>query len=153
MRIAGTLPCSFCNGEGIRYVIFTQGCKHHCPGCQNPETWDFDGGREVSINSLIKSIREHPYIDGITLSGGDPFYQQKECCKLLDMLPEYNVWCYTGFVWDEIKDTPLAKKCDVVVSGPFVEELRCYDKMYGSSNQELHRKEDTNEESRLQSDC
>ena len=139
MRIAGTLSCSLCNGDGIRYVVFLQGCDHHCPGCQNPDTWDFDKGEEITIEDLVKDIQKHKFIDGITLSGGDPLYQEEECCKLLDMIPDMNVWVYTGFTWEEIKDRPLAKKANVLVTGPFIESLKCEGKPYGSSNQEINK--------------
>ena len=140
MRIAGVTPCSLVNGDGVRYVVFLQGCAHHCPGCQNPDTWDFDGGQETRVEWLADIIRQQKYVDGITISGGDPFYQQAECLKLLDLLPGMNVWIYTGFEYDEIKDTELAKRADVLVTGPFIEELKCDGKMYGSSNQEIHRR-------------
>lgn len=151
MRIAGTLPCSLVNGDGVRYVIFTQGCTHHCPGCQNPETWDFKGGNEVGAETLAEDIKRHRYIDGITLSGGDPFYQQTACLKLLDLLPENtNVWIYTGFEYDEIKDTKLAKRADVLVTGPYVADLRCEGRPFGSSNQEIHIKEKQYEHETMQ---
>lgn len=138
MRIAGTLSCSLINGPGIRYVIFCQGCKHCCPGCQNPETWDFSGGKEVSINELIDDILKHKYIDGVTLSGGDPFYQQDECISFLELLPKYlSVWIYTGFLYDEIKDTKLAHMADYIVDGPFEQDKIIEGAMYGSSNQRI----------------
>ena len=140
MRIAGTLPVSLVNGDGIRYVVFVQGCAHHCPGCQNPETWDFDGGKEVEPEMIVADFKRRKHLDGITLSGGDPFYQQDECVELLKLLPGVNVWIYTGFEYNIICDTELAKMADVIVTGPYVEELRCNGKMYGSSNQEIHRK-------------
>ena len=139
MRIAGTLPCSLVNGDGIRFVIFTQGCGHHCKGCHNPDTWDFNGGMEISVEQLAEQIKANKHIDGITLSGGDPFYQQDECVKLLELLPGINVWAYTGFSYDDIKDTQLAKMCDVIVDGEYVEELKCTGKMYGSTNQNIVR--------------
>ena len=77
MKIAGILPCSFVNGDGARYVVFVQGCSHHCPGCHNPETWDFDGGTEMTVEDIATDYRKHRLLDGITLSGGDPFFQQK----------------------------------------------------------------------------
>jgi anaerobic ribonucleoside-triphosphate reductase activating protein len=140
MRIAGVLPCSFVNGEGARYVVFTQGCGHHCSGCQNPDTWDFNGGAPAPVAEIAADFRKHRLLDGITLSGGDPFYQQEECLALLDLLPDVNVWIYTGFEYEEICDTPLAKRADVLVVGPYVEELRCESKMYGSSNQRIIRR-------------
>lgn len=137
MRIAGTLPCSFVNGDGVRYVIFCQGCAHRCRGCHNPETWDFGGGEEISVEELARQIKAKKHIDGITLSGGDPFYQQEECVKLLKLLPGVNVWAYTGFTYEEIKDTELAKLCDVIVDGPFIESLKTNTDYFGSTNQNI----------------
>ena len=144
MRIAGTLPCSVVNGTGVRFVVFVQGCAHHCPGCHNAGTWDFNGGDYITPEALAEIIRSKPYIDGVTLSGGDPFYQQAACLELMEHLPaDTDLWIYTGFEYDEIKDTALAKRANVIVTGPYIEELRCVGQMYGSSNQEIHRKEDT----------
>ena len=140
MRIAGILPCSFVNGEGSRFVVFTQGCEHHCPGCQNPETWDLTRGFEASVEEIATVYKKHRLLDGITLSGGDPFLQQEECMRLLDLLPGVNVWIYTGYEYEDICDTPLAKRADVLVVGPYVEALRCEGKMYGSSNQRIIRR-------------
>lgn len=142
MRVAGILPCSFVNGYGSRYVVFTQGCVHHCPGCQNPETWDFKGGMEMTAEEIAADFRKRRLLDGITLSGGDPFCQQEACLELLDLLPGVNVWIYTGYEFEDIYDTPLAKRADVLVTGPFVEPLRCEGKMYGSSNQRIIRRTD-----------
>ena len=142
MRVHGLLPMSFVNGDGIRVVVFLQGCAHHCLGCHNPDSWDFNGGKEMSVETVAGYIRDHMNLkDGLTLSGGDPFYQHNECMKLLDLLPDINVWIYTGFEYDEIKDTPLAKRADVLVTGPYIDTLKCVGKMYGSSNQEIHRRE------------
>lgn len=145
MRIAGVLTCSLVNGEGVRYVIFTQGCRHGCAGCQNPDTWDMDGGYEVSVEDLAADIRKHRLIDGITLSGGDPMEQEAECLKLLDLLPGVSVWLYTGYEWQEIERRELTRHVDVVVTGPFIEALRCEGEYYGSSNQEIHRIEGNHE--------
>lgn len=142
MRIAGTIPYSVVNGTGVRFVVFVQGCAHHCHGCHNPDTWDFHGGDEITPEALAALIRSKPYIDGVTLSGGDPFYQQEACLELMSLLPpETDLWIYTGFEYDEIKDTPLAKRANVLVTGPYIEELRCVGQMYGSSNQEIHMKD------------
>lgn len=143
MRIAGVIPYSVVNGDGVRFVVFVQGCAHHCHGCHNPGTWDFDGGEEIAPEELAELIKSKRHADGVTLSGGDPFYQQEECLELLSLLPpETDLWIYTGFDHDEIKDTPLAKRANVLVTGPYIEELRCVGQMYGSSNQEIHRKEE-----------
>lgn len=141
MRIAGTIKHSIANGTGVRFVVFVQGCAHHCFGCHNPDTWDFNGGEEISPEEMAEVIRNTPYIDGVTLSGGDPFYQEEACLELLEHLPKkLDVWVYTGFEYDEVKDRPLGKAADVLVTGQYVEELRCVGKMYGSSNQEIHRR-------------
>jgi anaerobic ribonucleoside-triphosphate reductase activating protein len=125
----------------LRYVIFLQGCKHHCRGCHNPETWSFDGGKEISEKEIAEDFRKRRLLDGITLSGGDPFYQQEACLELLSFLPGVNVWIYTGFEYDEISETELAKKADVLVVGRFVDELKCDGQYFGSRNQKIIRKE------------
>lgn len=138
MRIAGTLTCSLVNGYGVRYVIFCQGCIHKCVGCQNPETWDPDGGMFITLEELVEDIKRCKHIDGITLSGGDPFYQQEECVALLKLIPKHlDVWVYTGFNYDDIKDTELAKMSDYIVDGKFEYDKKIEGRMYGSSNQRI----------------
>lgn len=137
MRIAGVLPFSMVNGDGIRYVVFCQGCDHHCEGCHNPDTWNLNGGSFVTPESLAEDILQHKHIDGITLSGGDPFYQQEECVDLLKLLPGMNVWIYTGFLYEEIQHTQLAKMANVIVDGLFKPELKVEGQFYGSSNQRI----------------
>lgn len=143
MRINGILPCSFNNGDGCRYVVFLQGCSHHCDGCQNPDTWDFNGGYDYPIEAIAIDYKSRRYLDGITLSGGDPFFQHDECMKLLELLPDVNVWVYTGFEHEDICHTELAKKADAIVTGKFIKELLCEGKMYGSSNQKIVRRKQT----------
>lgn len=145
LRIAGVLGCSFVNGYGARYVVFTQGCRHHCIGCHNPETWDFGGGKSIPVVEIANDYRKRIHLDGITLSGGDPFFQQQACLALLDLLPDVNVWIYTGFDYDEICDTQLAKRADVLVTGRYIESLRCEGKMYGSTNQVVIEQSNRNE--------
>lgn len=138
MRIAGINKLSLNNGEGIRMVVFLQGCKHHCKGCQNPDTWDFNGGYEINVEEIADLYKSRTKIlEGITLSGGDPFYQQDECNKLLDLLPGVNVWIYTGFSYEKIEKTKLAKRANVIVDGKYIESLKCEGKIYGSSNQRI----------------
>jgi anaerobic ribonucleoside-triphosphate reductase activating protein len=91
----------------------------------------------MSPEDIATDFWRHRLLDGITLSGGDPFYQQEECLALLDLLPGVNVWIYTGYEYEDICNTPLAKRANVLVVGKFVEELRCEGKMYGSSNQKI----------------
>lgn len=155
IRIASVEKESIVDGEGIRYVIFTQGCTHNCAGCHNPKTHDFSGGYDVDDIEIYNDIIENPLLDGITLSGGDPLFQADKLIKLVDMLKKdgYTIWVYTGFVFDEflkyINNEPCDKRitkdminmlkyADVVVDGPFILEKRTLDALYrGSTNQRL----------------
>jgi anaerobic ribonucleoside-triphosphate reductase activating protein len=94
----------------------------------------------MTAEEIAADFRKRRLLDGITLSGGDPFCQQEACLELLDLLPGVNVWIYTGYEFEDICDTPLAKRADVLVTGKFVESLRCEGKMYGSSNQRIIRR-------------
>ena len=155
IKIAGIERNSIVDGDGLRYVIFTQGCNHRCKGCHNPETWDFNGGTEVGTDELLKEIKEDPLIDGVTLSGGDPLFQAD---KLIDFVKQIrdaglNIWIYTGFIFDEFlkyekNETAdkrinnsmieLLKLSDVVVDGPFKIDKRTLElKFRGSKNQRL----------------
>ena len=145
IRLAASLqPDSIVDGEGIRTVIWTQGCNHHCKGCHNPETWSFDSGYLIDVDSVIKEIDSLTGQDGITLSGGDPFYQVDACTLIAKHCKDkkLNVWCYTGFLYEDlIKDTKmleLLKYIDVLVDGPFVLKERSLDLYFkGSSNQRI----------------
>lgn len=141
MRIAGYETFSLVNGEGVRFVVFVQGCNHHCYNCQNQHTWDYNGGYEMDekalANLILKRITTHPY-DGITISGGEPFDQQLECLKLLSFLPsDLNVWIYTGYEAKDIKNTVLFKRADAVVTGKYIDKKKCEGQYYGSSNQKI----------------
>lgn len=138
MRIAGTRSFSTVNGPGVRYTIFVQGCLHRCEDCHNPGTWDMDGGEEMRVEDICWDIGKHPMIDGITLSGGEPFLQQAECVRLLEMLPDtMSVWIYTGFRYEDICDTKLAQMADFIVDGRFEKDKSVEGYYYGSSNQRI----------------
>ena len=141
MRIAGYLPNSTTDGIGVRQVFFTQGCNHHCKGCHNPQTWDYDTGNEWDNSEIVSMALKSPY--NVTFSGGDPFIQAHAlrlvCAKLK---PFKNIWVYTGYTLEEIMDDPIMDVAlahiDVLVDGRFVEELRDSDLLFrGSSNQRL----------------
>ena len=140
IRVAGFEPESIVDGEGIRFVIFTQGCPHHCPNCHNPESHDFNGGTEYDTSDIIKMIADNPLITGITLSGGEPFCQS-EACELIATEAHrmgLNVWCYTGFQYHELIREPLLKEIDVLVDGEFIESLKSLTLRFrGSSNQRV----------------
>ncbi len=148
INIAGIEAESVVDGEGWRFAIFTQGCKHHCKNCHNPQTWDMCGGTQMSIDGLVDTIeeafKENILMDGVTLTGGDPLYQPDAtfslCKKLKDL--GINIWLYTGFTYEEItKDEKLMsimKYIDVLVDGPFIESLKSLELEYrGSSNQRI----------------
>lgn len=128
LRIAGIEKESITDGVGIRYTVFTQGCKHKCLGCHNPETHDINGGYDIAIDEIIEDLKSNPLLDGITLSGGDPFFQAKECTELLvrirKELKHLNVWAYSGFTFEQLlrnKDMrEMLDLVDVLVDGRFV---------------------------------
>lgn len=132
---------SIVDGEGLRYVIFVQGCPHHCKGCHNPQTWRTDKGHAVTIESLLDDIKKNPLLDGVTFSGGEPMLQSEELTKLAKEIKKLgiNIWCYTGFKYEDIKESKkeFLKYIDVLVDGKFIEELKCLGEYYGSSNQRI----------------
>jgi len=146
IRIAGTVNDSIVDGPGLRYVVFVQGCPHHCPGCHNPETWDFNGGKEVNAFDLVQEMASNPLLSGLTLSGGEPFDQPEVSVWLAvnARLQGKNVWCYTGYTWEEILEknkqewNNLLRITNVLVDGPFIQEQKSLDLDYrGSRNQRL----------------
>lgn len=139
---------SIVDGEGIRSVIWFQGCGHACPECHNPETWDFDAGEVVSIDDLKRQIDELEFQSGVTFSGGDPMYQIDALTELAKYVKEkgMNVWVYTGFLYDDLvkmaeknnKYREVLDYIDVLVDGPFKIALKSFDCAFrGSSNQRL----------------
>ncbi len=139
---------SIVDGEGIRSVIWFQGCSHHCKECQNPETWDFNAGYEVSIDEVKDQIKELEYQKGVTFSGGDPMMQVEALGELAKCVHEcgMDVWVYTGYTFEEImklaEKNPAyietLKNVDVLVDGRFVLELKSFEvKFRGSSNQRI----------------
>lgn len=148
LRIAGVEPESFVDGPGIRFSIFTQGCSHHCPGCHNPQTHDFNGGHDISLAELLTMIEENPLLDGVTLSGGDPMFQAAALVPLAREIKErgLNLVIFTGFTYERLMSMAPEKPellellsfADILVDGPFVMSKRCMDiKFRGSINQRL----------------
>lgn len=148
MRIAGFVEESIVDGPGFRIVIFFQGCAHHCYGCHNPETWDFEGGKEVSFDLIKKIIDDNPYADGITLSGGDPLYQIDASTEIAEYAKSkgLDVILYTGFLFEEVLEMTKANQrlkdllnnVDTLIDGPFILEQRHLSlKFRGSSNQRI----------------
>lgn len=145
IRLASDLQVdSIVDGEGVRTVVWIQGCPHKCPFCHNPTTHDFDGGFAVSVDTVIDEIKNLECQDGITLSGGDPMVQPEACMLIAKAAKErgLNVWCYTGFDYEYLikyeKYRNLLKYVDVLVDGKFMIEFRNMDLQYrGSSNQRI----------------
>lgn len=147
INVSGFNPSSIVDGTGIRFTIYTQGCKHHCQGCHNRETWNFDPNQLYTIDELINKIADESFEKNVTLSGGDPLFQISEVFKLCTRLKEngYNIWLYTGYTLEQIKLNDNLRKIltviDVLVDGKFVEELRDPKlKFIGSSNQRIIEK-------------
>ena len=82
IRISGTISESIVDGPGIRFVVFTQGCPHHCAGCHNPDTHDFNGGKVIDTDEMIEEMKLYPYMSGLTISGGEPFSQKTANLRL-----------------------------------------------------------------------
>lgn len=147
IRLSGPLERdSIVNGYGLRAVLWTQGCARHCPGCQNPETWDFDGGFMVDVEEIKTRLGEFKGQAGITFCGGEPFEQPEACKEIADWCRAelgWNVWSFTGYVYDDLKQIGGAKweflkSLDALIDGPFILSERDLTlKFRGSRNQRL----------------
>lgn len=133
IRLAAYLqPDSIVDGEGVRTVVWTQGCPHHCPGCHNASTWDFNDGALIDVEDVITELKKIKNQDGITLSGGDPVCQAEACYEISKAAHSMglNVWCYTGFTYEQMLLNPKARKLleqiDVLVDGKFVQEEKIF---------------------------
>ena len=147
VNLAGILPNSLVNGKGLRKVLFAQGCKHHCFQCFNEHTWPFEGGTQFDCDDIINETKKETYLEGITFSGGDPFYQAASFAYIAKNLKDmFSIWCYTGFTYEQIlemsKTQPeymdLLQNIEVLIDGKF--EIENYDQSLayrGSSNQRL----------------
>ena len=148
MRINGIEQCSMTNGVGLRTVLWVSGCEHKCKGCQNPCTWDPDSGEDFTSEKkeLLYKYLDNKYIKGITFSGGDPLHPSNrgEVGKLiLDIKANYpskDIWLYTGYTWEEVKELNLdyLRYIDVLVDGRFILKERDINLRWcGSSNQRV----------------
>ena len=134
------------NGPGIRVSLFVSGCRNHCKGCFQPETWDFKYGKEFddeAFYSLIEMLRSE-HIAGLSILGGDPFEPENlvtvtNLCKMVkDIFPNKNIWVWTGYTYEDIKDNDIFNYIDVLVDGRFEEEHKDLSLAFrGSSNQRI----------------
>lgn len=146
IRVAGQVDASIEDGPGYRFVLFTQGCSHNCKGCHNPQTHSFDGGYLTTINELIKKIKRNPLLDGVTLSGGEPFEQAAALSILAKEIKDIglSVITYTGYTYEEIINSnnqswlELLKNTDLLIDGEYIESLHTWEMPFrGSSNQRI----------------
>ena len=144
LRVAGVIEESIVDGPGIRFVLFLQGCRLHCPGCQNPQTWDFDGGTLVPSDEVLARIRENPLVHGVTFSGGEPFEQAEALLPLAKELKAqgYHLMAFSGFTLEQLVQKPecraLLEQLDLLVDGPFIEAQKSLDLRFrGSRNQRI----------------
>jgi anaerobic ribonucleoside-triphosphate reductase activating protein len=144
LRVLDILFETMMDGPGLRTSIYFAGCKHHCKGCHNPQSWDMNGGYSMPINHILTLIKEDEFAN-VTFSGGDPFYQvdaATELAKRIKAETDKTIWCYTGFTIEEIREDPNLSKLlpyiDVLVDGPYIEALRNTDLPFrGSENQRI----------------
>lgn len=132
------------DGPGFRTAIYCAGCRHACPGCHNPQSWDFSGGHAMTTDEVMRIIEADPYAD-VTFTGGDPMYQPEGFADLALAIRQRTtktIWCYTGFTFETLITNPrqrrLLELVDVLVDGPFIRTLRDETLLFrGSSNQRL----------------
>lgn len=142
MRVLRIIAGTTVDGPGLRTSIYFAGCAHHCPECHNPESWDFTGGEEMSVDEILKQVEEEDF--DVTFSGGDPLYQADALVELAKSIKELGktIWCFTGYKYEDVAaDSQLAKilpYIDVLVDGPFVAAQRDVKLLFrGSKNQRL----------------
>ncbi len=146
LNLAGVVKESIVDGKGIRYTVFVQGCPHHCPGCHNPETWPFEGGKPTKVETLFEDFRQNPLLKGITFSGGEPFCQPAPLCGLAKLVhgAGKDVTVFTGYTYEQLLELhdpdvdALLAETDVLIDGPFLKEQRNLELIFrGSENQRV----------------
>lgn len=144
-RTFGVVRNSYVDGPGVRMAIFFQGCLRHCKGCHNPDSWPMYGGEKTDTEEIISLMKKDPLLDGITLTGGEPFLQPGAALEIARAAKALGltVWCYTGYLFEEAAEWNDARKLlletiDVLVDGAFEEDKMSLDTIWrGSTNQRL----------------
>lgn len=146
MRWAKIRTEDIANGPGFRVSIFVQGCNNHCPGCFNPETWDFQGGKDFTdkVKDKFLELGKSKKIAGFSILGGEPLHQGKDMLDLVQLIkstyPNKTIWMWTGCVFEELTEEQLEiiKYVDVLIDGRFEKDNKCPRSRYrGSSNQRV----------------
>ena len=150
MNYGGIIKNDIANGPGVRVSLFVSGCRNHCPGCFQPETWDFDYGEPFTKKTekeIMEALRPS-WIQGLSILGGDPMEPENRRAllpllkRIRIFLPEKDVWLYTGYVYETLTDAEILKWVDVVVDGPFIEAEKDISLSFrGSRNQRIIRRE------------
>lgn len=152
LRVSGIVEESVVDGPGVRFVVFTQGCEHHCPGCHNPHTHALDGGTMMETDAILARFDEDPLLSGITFSGGEPFLQPEPLAVLAEAVHARGkeVMIYSGFTFEQLLDRGekepavrrLLEQADWLVDGPYVASRRNLELDFrGSDNQRLLNRE------------
>lgn len=145
LDLSGIVEDSIVDGPGIRVCVFCQGCPHHCPGCHNPETWEFGCGTPMEEETILSIVRSNPLCRGVTFSGGEPFAQASGFAKLAQLLKQngYEVASYSGYTFEQLLGgTPAQKELlsaiDVLIDGPFILAEKSLEVSFrGSKNQRI----------------
>lgn len=146
IRIAGIVKESVVDGPGVRYVVFTQGCFHNCPGCHNPETHDINGGKEMDVEDIIKDLKGNKLLDGVTFSGGEPFLHSRQLSYIASEIKSMglNIVAYTGYKYEELTSSDdknikeLLNLTDILIDGRFrLDQKDISLKFRGSRNQRV----------------
>ena len=145
LNLSGIVTDSIVDGPGIRVTVFCQGCPHHCPGCHNPETWDFGCGTDMEEETILRIVRSNPLCRGVTFSGGEPFAQAAGYARLAKLLKEngYEVASYSGYTFEELLEgspdqQALLNWLDVLIDGPFLQDQKSLEVAFrGSRNQRI----------------
>ena len=146
MNYSGLKKVDTANGYGVRVSLFVSGCRNCCPGCFQPQTWDFGYGEPFTkeTEDEILAALNHPWIQGLSILGGDPMEPENQAALLLflrrvkETLPEKDIWIYTGYLYEDVSQSPLLRYADVLVDGPFMEDQKDAGLAFrGSRNQRI----------------
>ena len=153
MQYAGLIKNDFSAAPGVSVTFFTQGCPHHCPGCHNPETWDFDGGKEFTaevLDEIIEALQANDIGRSLCIQGGEPLCIENEflTCMVIrhvrTTLPDTPIYLWTGYIYDQLLTNPnphmqyILQQIDYIIDGPYIEEQRDVTlPMRGSRNQRI----------------